>query len=238
MDETRRILLVEDDAPIREALADALRSDGYEVLTAGDGTRGLELGLTQDPDLVVLDLMLPGIDGFEVLRRLRADQVATPVLVLTARGLEEDRVRGLDLGADDYMMKPFSLSELLARVRARLRAWDRERGFADGRVLRFGGVTVDFDAHSAVRDGEDLRLSPKELELLRFLAAREGRAVSRAQLLAGVWGDEEVVSRVIDTAILGLRKKVETDPAHPRHVLSVRGLGYRFERRPATGHAS
>jgi DNA-binding response OmpR family regulator len=232
MDETRRILVVEDEESIREALRDALVSEGYEVLVAADGTKGLDLGLTQDPDLVVLDLMLPGMDGFEVLRRLRADNVETPVLVLTARGLESDRVRGLDLGADDYVVKPFALNELLARIRARLRAWDRERGLGDGHVLRFGGVTVDFDARSAVRDGEDLHLSPKEFELLRFLADREGRAQSRAQLLAGVWADEEVVSRVVDTAILGLRKKVETDPANPRHVVSVRGLGYRFERRP------
>jgi len=232
MDEARRILVVEDEESIREALRDALVSEGYDVLVAADGTQGLDLGLTQDPDLVVLDLMLPGMDGFEVLRRLRADNVETPVLVLTARGLESDRVRGLDLGADDYVVKPFALNELLARIRARLRAWDRERGLGDGHVLRFGGVTVDFDARSAVRDGEDLHLSPKEFELLRFLADREGRAQSRAQLLAGVWADEEVVSRVVDTAILGLRKKVETDPANPRHVVSVRGLGYRFERRP------
>ncbi len=232
MDEVRRILVVEDEESIREALRDALVSEGYEVLVAADGTQGLALGLSEDPDLVVLDLMLPGLDGFEVLRRLRADNVETPVLVLTARGLAEDRVRGLDLGADDYVVKPFSLSELLARIRARLRSWDRERGLADGHVLHFGGVTVDFEARSAVRDGRDLKLTPKELELLKFLVAREGKAVSRAQLLAGVWAEEEVVSRVVDTAVLGLRKKIEEDPANPRHVVSVRGLGYRFARRP------
>jgi DNA-binding response OmpR family regulator len=232
MSDARRILVVEDEDSIREALADALVSEGYEVLTAADGRRGLELGLSEDPDLVVLDLMLPGMDGFEVLRRLRADRVVTPVLVLTARGLEQDRVRGLDLGADDYVMKPFALRELLARVRARLRAWDRERGVGGGRVLRFGGVTVDLDARTATKDGADLRLSPTEFELLAFLAARPGKAVSRAELLRGVWSGTEVVSRVVDTAVLGLRKKVEEDPARPRHVVSVRGLGYRFERRP------
>jgi DNA-binding response OmpR family regulator len=232
MPDARRILVVEDDEAIREALRDALVSEGYDVLTAADGRAGLELGLKEDPDLVVLDLMLPLLDGFEVLRRLRADQVATPVLVLTARGLEQDRVRGLDLGADDYVMKPFALSELLARIRARLRAWDRERRLDDGHVLRFGGVTVDFEARSAVRDGKDLHLSPKEFELLKFLADHPGKALSRADLLRGVWAGEEVVSRVVDTAILGLRKKVELDPANPTHVVSVRGLGYRFERRP------
>ena len=229
--ETRRILVIEDDESIRTGLETALRSEGFDVVSAADGTSGLELGLREDPDLVVLDLMLPGIDGFEVLRRLRGDGVATPVLVLTARGLAEDRVRGLDLGADDYVVKPFGLDELLARVRARLRTWDRERGIDGGRHLRFGRVSVDFEARRAERDGADLRLTPQEFALLRHLAGREGRAVSRVELLRAVWGDEEVVSRVVDTAILGLRRKVEEDPRSPRHVVSVRGLGYRFERR-------
>lgn len=230
MDE-RRILVVEDDPAIRLGLRDALRSEGYDVLEAADGPTGLDLGLTEDPDLIVLDLMLPGMDGFEVLRRWRDDGVETPVLVLTARGLERDRVKGLDLGADDYVGKPFSLAELLARVRGRLRAWDRERGLDRGAVVRFGGVTVDFEARRAVRDGEDLGLTPQELDLLAFLVRNEGRAVSRAELLKALWAEEEVVSRVIDTAILGLRKKVEPDPADPRFVVSVRGVGYRFQRR-------
>ncbi len=229
---TRRILVVEDDATIRRGLRDALRSEGYDVLEAADGGAGLALGLTEDPDLVVLDLMLPGLDGFEVLRRLREDGVETPVLVLTARALERDRVRGLDLGADDYLVKPFGLAELLARVRSRLRAWDRERGLDRGTLLRFGGVTVDFAARRAVRDGVDLGLTPQEVDLLQFLARNEGRALSRAEILRALWAEEEVVSRVIDTAILGLRKKVEPDPARPRHVVSVRGVGYRFTRRP------
>ena len=144
----RRILVVEDDRTIREGLTDALRSEGYEVLAAPDGDTGLRLGLTEDPDLVVLDLMLPGLDGFAVLERLRKDGVETPILVLTARGLEEDKVRGLDLGADDYVVKPFGLSELLARIRSRLRAWDRERGFEGLRRLRFGAVSVDFAARA------------------------------------------------------------------------------------------
>jgi DNA-binding response OmpR family regulator len=229
----KRILVIEDDATIRRGLRDALRSEGYEVLEAADGDAGLALGLTADPDLVVLDLMLPRLDGFEVLKRLRADGVETPVLVLTARSLPQDRVRGLDLGADDYVSKPFGLAELLARVRSRLRAWDRERGLHQGTVLRFGGVTVDFAARRATRDGADLGLTPQELGLLALLARNEGRALSRAEILEALWADRaEVVSRVIDTAILGLRKKVEPDPAHPRHVVSVRGTGYRFTRRP------
>jgi DNA-binding response OmpR family regulator len=230
----RRILVVEDDDAIREGLVAAFASEGWEALAASDGRAGLELGLREDPDLVVLDLMLPDLDGFEVLRRLRADGVETPVLVLTARSLPEDRVRGLNLGADDYVVKPFGVEELLARVRARLRAWDRERGVGGvgaRRVLRFGGVTVDFDARSATRDGRELHLTPQEIDLLAHLSAREGKAVSRGDLLRAVWDDEDVVSRVVDTAVLGLRKKVETDPAAPRHVLSVRGFGYRFVRR-------
>ena len=228
-----RILVVEDDAGIREGLQDALEIEGYEVLTAADGQVGLERGLREDPDLILLDLMLPKLDGFEVLERLRRDHVETPILVLTARGLEEDRVRGLDLGADDYVLKPFGLPELLARIRSRLRTWDRERGHDEGRVLRFGDVSVDFEAHRAEKGGEVLVLTPKELALLRYLADREGQAVTRGDLLATVWAEEDVASRVIDTAVLGLRKKVERDPATPRHVISVRGVGYRFERRGA-----
>jgi len=226
-----KILIVEDDETIRLGLTDALEAEGYDVIGAATGSDGLHLGLTEDPDLVVLDINLPGLDGFTVLRRLRADSVETPVLLLTARGLEQDRVRGLDLGADDYVVKPFGLAELLARIRSRLRAWDRERGFEDGTVLRFGGLTVDFAARSAVRDGEDVGLTPNEFELLEFLAANEGKAIPRTRLLAGVWGDEEVVSRVIDMAVLGLRKKIEPDPANPRHIVAVRGVGYRFSRR-------
>lgn len=227
-----RILVVEDDPAIRAGLTDALSSEGYAVIAAADGPTGLSHGLSDDPNLIVLDLMLPGMDGFEVLRRLRDDGVDTPVLVLTARGLDRDRVRGLDLGADDYVVKPFSLAELLARVRARLRSWDRERGVESGQVLRFGGVTADFAARRAVRDGRDLGLTPLELALLRYFAGNEGRAISRAELLKALWAEEEVASRVVDVAIVGLRRKVEPDPARPRHITSVRGVGYRFDRRP------
>jgi len=230
-DTRHRILIVEDDDAIRSGLADALDDEGYTVLQAADGEKGLELGLTEDPDLVVLDLMLPGIDGFEVLKRLRDDHVATPVLLLTARGLEQDRVHGLDLGADDYVVKPFGLAELLARVRSRLRAWDRERGMGAGAVLRFGGITVDFAARTGTKDGVDLHLTPKEIDLLAYLSHEEGRAVSRDDLIRAVWHDDDVTPRVVDTAMLGLRKKVEADPAAPHHLLSVRGVGYRFQRR-------
>ena len=226
------ILVVEDDEGIRTGLHDALSTEGYRVLTCADGNSGLDVGLREDPDLIVLDLMLPGMHGHEVLERLRADHVETPVLVLTALGQESDRVRGLDLGADDYMVKPFSLAELLARVRSRLRAWDRERGLTSNSVLRFGGVTVDFQARSAIRDGQELGLTPLEFTLLECFAENEGRALSRTHLLDNVWKDEDVVSRVVDTAVLGLRKRIEPDPSKPRHLVAVRGYGYRFRRRP------
>ena len=224
----RRILLVEDDATIRGGLRDALRSEGYEVLLAADGRQGLEAGLREDPDLILLDLMLPGMDGYEVLARLRKDAVETPVLVLTARGLEEDRVKGFALGADDYVVKPFSLAELLARVASRLRAWDRERGLTGRQTLRLGAVVIDFAARTARRGDEEIRLTPTELDLLAFLAERKGRAVSRAEILRGIW-KEDVTDRVIDMAILNLRKKLEEDPVSPRHLVSVRGFGYRLE---------
>jgi DNA-binding response OmpR family regulator len=223
----RRILLVEDDATIRGGLRDALRSEGYEVLEAADGAKGLEAGLRDDPDLIILDLMLPGMDGYEVLERLRRDAVETPVLVLTARGLEEDRVKGFRLGADDYVVKPFSLAELLARVASRLRAWDRERGLSGRRMLRLGGVVIDFAARTARREGEEIGLTPTEIDLLSFLAERRGKAVSRAEILRGVW-KVDVTDRVIDMAVLNLRKKLEEDPAKPVHLVSVRGFGYRL----------
>lgn len=228
-----KLLVVEDDASIRSGLRDALISDGHEVIEAEDGAQGLHLGLTADPDLIVLDLMMPGMDGFEVLERLRRDSVETPVLVLTARGLEADKLRGFALGADDYIVKPFGIAELLARIASRLRTWDRERGIATREALRFGGVTVDFVNRTVHQQDGIVTLSPKEFDLLACLAAHEGRTLSRTKILELVWADDsEVVSRVIDTAILNLRKKVEVDPAAPRHIVTVRGIGYRFSRAP------
>jgi DNA-binding response OmpR family regulator len=227
----RTILIVEDDAAIRRGLRGALVSEGYRVLEAPDGLTGLDLGLREDPDLVVLDLMLPGLDGYEVLRRWRDDGLETPVVVLTARGLEEDKVRGLRLGADDYVVKPFGLDELLARIESRLRAWDRERGLSERTTLRLGEATVDFRARTVRRGNDETHLTPKELALLRYLVSREGAAASRAEILDAVWGeDEAVVSRVVDMTVLGLRRKVEADPSSPGHVLTVPRVGYRFRR--------
>jgi DNA-binding response OmpR family regulator len=205
----RTILIVEDEESIRRGLRDTFRSEGYHVLEAADGLTALALGLREDPELVILDVMLPGMNGFEVLRRWRADGLDTPVILLTARGLEQDRVEGLRLGADDYVVKPCGIDELLARVETRLRTWDRERGLLDRTTIPLDGCVVD---------------------LVAYFLDHEGEAVTRAAILDAVWGDEEVVSRVVDTAILGLRKKIEADASAPRHVISVRAVGYRFQR--------
>ncbi len=226
---SHRILVVEDDPVIREGLRDALVGEGYDVRCAASGPEGMHLGLTEDPDLIVLDLMLPGMDGFEVLRRLRADAVETPVLVLTARGLEDDKVRGFSLGADDYLVKPFALAELLARVASRLRVWDRERGLVSRDVLRLGGCRIDLKARTV--EGAD-PLSPTEAALLRFFAEHEAEVLDRPRILAAVWSDRpETTSRIVDMTVLGLRRKIEPDPEHPRYLTSVRGVGYRFARR-------
>ncbi|MEM8885836.1 MAG: response regulator transcription factor [Planctomycetota bacterium] len=224
----RTILIVEDEDAIREGLADALASEGYEVLAAADGPSGLHHGLRSDPDLIVLDLMLPGLAGTELLRRWRADGVETPVLCLTARGLEEDRVEGFELGADDYVVKPFSLQELLARIEARLRVWDRERGLVSKRMLHFADVTIDFESKRVTRAGAAVHLTALELDLVAFFAEHEGRPVPRARLLAGVWGDDaDAVSRVVDNAVMALRRKLGA-----AHFVSLRGVGYRFDRSP------
>jgi DNA-binding response OmpR family regulator len=226
---THTILVIEDEPSIRSGLRDALQSEGYGVVEAADGVKGLHAGLTQDPDLIVLDLMLPGLDGFELLRRLRADAVETPVLILTARGLEQDRLRGFELGADDYLVKPFGIPEFLARVAQRLRVWDRERGRDERGALRVGDVVVDFGARTARRGKESIGLTPKELDLLRFLAAHEGRPLARAEILEGVWGGDGdcVVSRVVDMAVSNLRRKLGNDC-----IEAVRSVGYRFSRTP------
>lgn len=228
-----RILLIEDEEPIRMALGDALRAEGYSVIEAADGERGLTLALSEGPELVLLDLMLPKLDGFAVLRALRADHLAAPVLILSARGEEWDRVQGFEVGADDYVVKPFSTRELLLRIRALLKRADGGApGVAggDGRV-RFGEVVVDFAGYSLMHAGEQHGLSRKELELLRYLLANEGQVLERRRILDDVWGQDDFpTTRTIDMHVLKLRKKIEPDPERPRHLLTVHGVGYKFAR--------
>lgn len=231
-----RILIIEDEAPLRMALADALVSEGYLVLEAADGDTGLELALTEDPAAILLDLMLPGRDGFSVLRALREDRLFAPVLILSARGEEWDRIQGFEYGADDYLVKPFSTRELLARLKAALaRASGTAPGLsAGGYHARFGSVEVDFAAYTLTHAGVRHGLSRRELELLRYLLDHEGVALERLTILSDVWGpDESPTTRTIDTHVLKLRKKLEPDPENPVHIVTVHGVGYRFLRRPA-----
>lgn len=222
-----RILLIEDDPALLRGLADNLRFESYDVLTASDGEQGLHSVRENRPDLVILDLMLPRLSGYEICRKLREEKVATPILMLTARGEEADRVLGLELGADDYVTKPFSIRELLARVRALLRRVQRPITLPE--VLEFGDVRVDFRRFEASASGKPIRMTPKEFGLLRLLAGRQGEVVRRDELLDEVWGYERFpTTRTVDNHVAMLRAKLESDPANPRHLLTVHGVGYRF----------
>jgi DNA-binding response OmpR family regulator len=221
----RKVLVVEDDPGILRTVADNLRFEQYDVLTAVDAESAYAVQQQQPIDLIVLDLMLPRMSGLELCRRLRAEDVHVPVLVLTARGEDADRVRGLDMGADDYVTKPFSMAELMARVRALLRR--ASPGLTS--TLRFGDVEVDFRRHTAVRAGRAIEMTRKEFALLRFLASREDTVVTRDELLNKVWGFEAYpVTRTVDNHIASLRAKLETDPARPIHIQTVHGVGYKF----------
>lgn len=227
------VLIVEDEAPLRMALQDALEAEGFQVRAARDGEEGLNAALREDPDVILLDLMLPKRDGFSVLKALRDDRLTTPVIILSARGEEWDRIHGFEVGADDYLVKPYSARELVLRVRAVLaRAEGGTPGLEkDGGRARFGDVVVDFSGYSLTRNGRKTGLSRREMELLRFLLDHVGEAVSRDRILDAVWGKEEFPStRTIDTFVRRLRKKIEVDADQPRHLLTVHGVGYKFER--------
>jgi len=230
------LLFVEDDHTLRTALSDALAGEGHRVTAAADGHEARALLRDQRFDLLVLDVMLPGPSGLELLRELRARDADTPVLMLTARGEEGDKVLGLELGADDYVTKPFSLRELLARVKAMLRRRDPgESAFVERFVLGDGdrAVQVDLAAFTLVREQDTHTLSPKEAGMLRLLRQKQGRAVSRAEFLREVWGGDQFVGdRTIDTHMLNLRQKLERDHKQPVHLLTVHGVGYRLLEQP------
>ena len=224
-----RILVVEDDPAILRGLSDNLRLESYEVATAADGEAGYRLACEAPPDLIVLDLMLPKLSGYELCRKLRSEGVTTPILMLTARGEETDRVLGLDLGADDYVTKPFSIRELLARIRAILRRTQPPSVLPD--EVRFEDVTVDFRSYEARRGGALVDMAPKEYQLLRLLVARAGEVVTREELLNEVWGyDSYPNTRTVDNHVASLRAKLEPDKSGPRHVQTVHGVGYKFVR--------
>jgi len=223
------ILVIEDDASISKGLQQNLSFEGYSVFVAPDGERGLELAVDKAPDLIVLDVMMPKMNGFEVLRELRRREIDTPVIMLTAKGEEMDKVRGLDLGADDYVTKPFGLQELLARIQAVLR---RKRKFdKEIETVSFGKVTLDFSARTATVAGEPVQMTSREFDLLHFFLSREGEALERQEILNRVWGfDYFGTDRTVDNFINRLRQKLEPDPDNPVYFRTVRGVGYRFTR--------
>jgi DNA-binding response OmpR family regulator len=223
----QRILVVEDDLAILTGLSMNLTFEGYEVLQAQDGKEGLRKALDQTPDLLVLDIMLPELNGYEVLRELRQRGIQVPVVVLSAKGLETDKILGLDLGADDYVTKPFGLQELLARIKAVL----RRRHAGTGEAVRFGDVVVDLAGKVALRAGAAVDLTAQEFKLLAHLVTHAGRTFSREELLSAAWSfDYEGGPRTVDNFMRSLRQKLEPDPEAPRFFLTARGLGYRFER--------
>ena len=231
---SKRVLVIEDDAAIREGIVDALTGRGYEVSQAATGLDGLEKATRADCDLVLLDLVLPGIDGLDILRRVREVRPALPVIILTARGSESDRVAGLGLGSDDYVVKPFSVKELLARIEAVLRR-SAERPVDVTKVGFPGGVAMLQRREIRYRDGDRCELSEREVDLLRYLACNAGRAVSRDELLARVWRIDaaHLETRAIDMHIARLREKLRDDSAEPRVIQTVRGKGYMLSKEPA-----
>jgi len=222
-----KILIVEDEPDMVLGLKDNFEFEGYEVTTASDGQSGLERARAQKPDLVVLDIMLPKLSGLEVCKTLRGEGFEGPIIMLTARGQEIDKVVGLELGADDYVTKPFSIRELLARVRAILRRTDGTKRKLSR--YKFFDVELDFETYRAKKNGEPLDMSPREFELLRYLIERKGETVSRERLLEDVWGYESYPStRTVDTHIAKLRAKVGDSGSEPRFILTMHGMGYKF----------
>jgi two-component system alkaline phosphatase synthesis response regulator PhoP len=224
-----RILVVEDNANLAFGLMTSLELEGHQVVLADDGAAGLRAALEGRPDLLILDLMLPGMDGYRVLKALREQGSTVPVLILTARGEEADKVLGFRLGADDYVTKPFGLLELLARVGALLRRGGSRAAPAVPEVERFGEVEVDPGRRMVRRRGEEVALTPKEFDLLWALLRRRGGVAARLELLAEVWGHRAaVMTRTVDMHVAQLRRKLEDDPAEPRHIVTVWKAGYRL----------
>jgi two-component system alkaline phosphatase synthesis response regulator PhoP len=227
-----KILIIEDEPSILMALEDSLTLEGHTVTGETHGARGFERASAGGYDLILLDIMLPGMDGFDICRKLRGAGDRTPILMLTAKGQEVDKVLGLELGADDYVTKPFSRREVLARVKALLRRAEPVELPLES--FRFADVTVDFSGYEVRKDGQPVELTPTEFALLKLLIARQGQAVRRDVMLDEIWGDDsDVFLRTVDTHIAHLRQKLEAQLAHPRHIVNVRGVGYKFVADPA-----
>jgi DNA-binding response OmpR family regulator len=224
-----KILIVEDEPQMRLGLRDNLEFEGHQVDFAEDGSIGLHKILENNYDLIILDIMLPKMSGFDVCKKAREKNVTTPIIMLTAKGEEIDKVLGLELGADDYLTKPFSLRELLARIKAVLRRTEEKVAKGSGRRVKIGNLEMDFSTYDAFLDNRPEPMSHKEFEILKYLWQHRGETVSRDQLLNDVWGYEEFpTTRTVDNFILKLRKRIEDDPAYPRHILTVHGIGYKL----------
>ena len=226
----KTVLIIEDEQNIVDILSFNLSREGYDTLEAYDGPTGLQLAREQNPDLILLDLMLPGIDGFEVCRILREEGSSTPIIMLTAREEEEDKVLGLELGADDYITKPFSMRELMARVKANIRRVAMAPAVPTAIPMGAGRVTVDEERATIYKDGQPMELTQREYDLIRYLAAQPGKVFSREALMEHVWTYEGYVGdvRAVDVAVRRLREKLEDDPANPQFIKTKRGMGYYF----------
>ena len=225
----RSILIIEDDLVMLRGLTDNFKSRGFDVLTASDGEEAVQLATTGDADLILLDIMLPRVDGYEICRRVRAAGLQTPIVMLTAKGQENDVVRGLESGADDYVVKPFSIRELIARVDALL----RRVTVSKPNQVCFGEFVLDLTAHVLTRAGNPIELTTKEFRLLRTFALKPFRAFTRGEILDRVWGDSVIVTnRSVDRCVTTLRAKIETDPKSPQLIKTIRDVGYRFELPP------
>lgn len=228
MTNSKVILIVEDDPGIRRILEDALAAEGYRIITAADGPEGLQRALESKPDLILLDLMLPLLDGFEVCRRVRKEGLTSPIMMLTVRDTEVDKVLGLEVGADDYVTKPFSLKEVSARIKAMFRRVEEYQ--AGLNLYRFGNVELDFKKFESRKNGRSLGLTPLELRILKLMITRKGQVITRDEFLDLIWGVENlnVSHRTVDSHIAHIRKKVEDDPSQPKFIRSLHGVGYKF----------
>jgi DNA-binding response OmpR family regulator len=223
----KKILVIEDDISILRGLKDNLEYEGYAVIAETNGEKGLQLALNKKSDLILLDIMLPGMNGYEICRKLKKEKPELPIIMITARGSEIDKVSGLDTGADDYVTKPFSIPELMARIRALIRRIAVGPDIPD--EYCFGNVKLDFKKYKAFRDNQEIKLSSKEFAIMEYFIRHDGEAVHRHDLLNEVWGYEAIpTTRTIDNFILDLRKKLEENPSKPRFIESVRDIGYRF----------
>ena len=223
----KTILIIEDDVSILRGLKDNLEYEGYKVITETDGEKGLKLAFEKKTDLILLDIMLPGMNGFEICRKMKREKPELSIIMITARGSEMDKVSGLDIGADDYVTKPFSIPELMARVRAIFRRITQAYNIP--KQYSFGKVKLDFTKYQAFLNNQEIKLSSKEFAILEYFIKHEGEAVHRHDLLNKVWGYEATPTiRTVDNFILDLRKKLEDNPSKPKHIVSIRGIGYKF----------